>query len=73
MTQFNNSIISKVKDGLIVTLAVAVLFVGGFAGNFTKPAAPDSLPGFRTQQLEDGKDPAFLLPIGGDSGGYDGT
>ena len=73
MTLINNSIVSKVKDGLIVSLAVAVLFVGGFAGNFTKPTAPDGFPGFQTHQLEGGERQANLIPIGGgDGGGYDG-
>lgn len=73
MTQFNNSIISKVKDGLIVSLAVTVLFVGGFANSFTKPAPSDSLPGFQLHQFEGGEDNAGLIPIGGgDGGGFDG-
>ena len=72
MTQINSSIVSKVKDGLIVTLAVAVLFVGGFAGNFTKPAASDSLPGFQLHQFEGGEDHAGLLPIGENGGGFNG-
>ena len=73
MTQLNSAIVSKVKDGLIVSLSVAVLFVAGFSGSFTKPTTPDSFPGFHTYQLEGGERQADLIPIGGgDGGGYDG-
>lgn len=73
MNLSNNSVVSKVKDGLIVSLSVAVLFVAGFSGSFTKPTAPDGFPGFQTHQLEGGERQADLIPIGGgNNGGHDG-
>lgn len=69
MTHINNSVLSKVKDGLIVSLAVAVLFVAGFAGNFTKPTALDNFPTYHAEQYEGG---ARLLPVGPNNGGPDG-
>lgn len=72
MNLSNTSVVSKIKDGLIVALAVAVLFVVGVSGNFTKSVASDTTSGFQTHQLEGSEGHAQLLPVGGNSGGPDG-
>jgi hypothetical protein len=72
MNQFNNLTVSKVKDGLIILLAAAVLFLMGVSGNFIKPAGLDSIPSFQSQQFDGGQNGASLIPIGVDGGGPDG-